>query len=57
MQMEIVEEDISGLIGEKMTICMLQTKTPFSDECETRFVGGHNILVCDLNELRKRKNA
>lgn len=52
---DIIEKDITGLLGSKVTICIVQLKSPFDDECTSRRVGGNNILTWDQNELEKRK--
>lgn len=54
-QVEILEQDITGMLGERVTVCILQLKSPFFDECSPKLVAGHNLLVWDVSELQKRK--
>lgn len=54
-EVEIIEKDITDLLGSEVTICILQLKSPFDDECASRLAGGNNILTWNPNELQKRK--
>ena len=54
-EVKIDKKDITGLLGEKITVCILQLKSPFDDECASQSVHGFNILTWDPNELQKRK--
>ena len=52
---EIIEKDITGLLEKSVTICNLQIKSPFFDECRSQLVGGYNVLTWDSNKYRKRR--
>ena len=56
-EVEIIEKDIPGLLGEKVTVCALQLKSPFDDECKVQYVGGFNILAWDPDEYQRRKKC
>ena len=54
-EIKIDKRHITELLGEKVTICMLQLKSPFYDECTIQPVKGFNTLHWNTSELRKRK--
>jgi 8-oxo-dGTP pyrophosphatase MutT (NUDIX family) len=54
-EIKIDKRDITELLGEKVTICILQLKSPFYDECTIQPVKGFNTLHWNTTELRKRK--
>lgn len=54
-EVKIDERDITGLLGEKVTVCILQLKSPFYDECTIRPLKGFNTLYWNTEELQKRE--
>ena len=54
-EIKIDERDITELLGEKVTVCILQLKSPFYDECTNVPVRGFNVLSWNKDKLQKRK--
>ncbi len=52
---KINESDINGLLGDVVTVCALQLKSPFFDECSPKNVRGNNLLVWDIRKHEQRR--